>query len=137
MKRTIGIISAALVIIATAGLVVWRDRPAIQRVGIVIGVRPDKLSAYEALHAASNKGVRNLLEKYHIRNFTIFIRRLDDGRYYEFGYYEYTGRDYQADMQRLANEPRNRAWLSLTDPMQIPLSGESSWAPMQEIYHNP
>jgi len=104
---------------------------------MVIGIRPDKLSAYEALHAASSPGVRDLLAKYHIRNFSIFLRQLDDGRYYEFGYYEYTGWDYKADMAKLAAEPRNLQWLSITDPMQVPLQGENSWAVMQEIYHNP
>jgi L-rhamnose mutarotase len=112
-------------------------RPSPMRVGIVIGVKPDRLSAYEALHAASNPGVRDLLAKYHIHNFSIFLRQLDDGRYYEFGYYEYTGSDYQADMDRLEAEPRNQAWLRLTDPMQAPLSGEKTWARMREIYHNP
>jgi L-rhamnose mutarotase len=111
--------------------------PPIQRVGIVIGIRPDKLSAYEALHAASNPGVRDLLAKYHIHNFSIFVRQLDDGRYYEFGYYEYSGSDYKSDMDKLAKEPGNQEWLRLTDPMQVPLSGERTWSTMQEIYHNP
>jgi hypothetical protein len=35
------------------------------RVGMIIGIKPDKISAYEALHAASNQGVRDLLDKYH------------------------------------------------------------------------
>jgi L-rhamnose mutarotase len=120
-----------------AGLPLDGSHRPMQRVGIVVGIHPDKVSAYEALHAASSPGVRDLLTKYHMHNFSIFIRKLDDGRYYEFGYYEYTGNDYRADMARLAAEPRNRQWLSVTDPMQIPLEGEQSWATMQEIYHNP
>lgn len=108
----------------------------VKRVGMLIGIKPDKISAYEALHANSNPGVRDLLDKYHMHNFSIFIHQLDDGRYYLFGYYEYTGDDYKGDMQKLAAEPRNRQWLSTTDPLQIPLTGEKSWAIMQEVYHN-
>ncbi len=107
-----------------------------QRIGMVIGMKPDRISAYEALHAASNAGVRDLLNKYNMHNFSIFIHKLDDGRYYLFGYYEYTGNDYQGDMKRLSDEPRNKEWLSITDPMQIPLPPEKSWTQMQEIYHN-
>ncbi len=112
-----------------------RRRPA-RRVGMVIGLKPDRMAAYEALHAASHPGVRDLLRKYHMRRFSIFLHRLDDGRYYLFAYFEYTGRDYAADMRRLAAEPRNRQWLSETDAMQIPLSGEETWAIMREVYFN-
>ena len=113
-----------------------RQRP-VQRIGMVIGIHPDRISAYEALHAASNPGVRDLLNKYHMHNFSIFLQRLDNGKYYLFGYYEYTGTNYQADMDALASEPRNQQWLSATDPMQIPLPGERSWTVMREVYYNP
>lgn len=108
----------------------------VQRIGMVIGVKPDQISAYEALHAASNPGVRDLLNKYNMHNFSIYIHKLDDGKYYLFGYYEYTGSDYKADMEKLAAEPRNQKWLSVTAPMQVPLAGEQAWSMMQEVYHN-
>lgn len=108
-----------------------------QRIGMVIGIRPDQISAYEALHAASNQGVRDLLAKYHLHNFSIYMEKLDDDRYYLFGYYEYTGRSFKKDMEKLAAEPRNQDWLAATDPMQIPLPGKSSWSAMREVYHNP
>jgi L-rhamnose mutarotase len=107
-----------------------------QRIGMVIGIKEDQISAYEALHAASNPGVRDLLQKYNMHNFSIFIHELD-GKYYLFGYYEYTGSDYKADMAKLAAEPRNGKWLASTGPMQIPLPGEQSWSMMKEVYHNP
>jgi L-rhamnose mutarotase len=108
-----------------------------QRIGMVIGIKPDRISAYEAVHAASNAGVRDLLTKYNMHNFSIFIQELAEDRYYLFGYYEYTGNDYEADMEKLAAEPRNQEWLLTTDPMQIPLQGERSWLIMREVYHNP
>jgi|ERR1035441_10272726 L-rhamnose mutarotase len=104
---------------------------------MVIGIRPDRISAYETVHAATNPGVRDLLNKYHMHNFSIFIQKLEHGRYYLFGFYEYTGDDYEADMEKLAAEPRNQEWLSMTGPMQIPLEGERSWSIMREVYHNP
>jgi L-rhamnose mutarotase len=107
------------------------------RVGMIIGIKPDRISAYEALHAASNQGVRDLLDKYHMHNFSIYIHKMDESHYYLFAYYEYTGNHYKEDMDTLAREPRNIEWLSKTDAMQIPFAGERSWTKMQEVFHNP
>jgi L-rhamnose mutarotase len=130
-----------LVIIAVAALLAAvyakTENPHAQRIGMVIGIKADQISAYEQLHAASNPGVRDLLQKYHMHNFSIYMHQLDDGKYYLFGYYEYSGTDYKADMEKLAAEPRNQKWLSVTGPMQVPLPKEQSWAMMKEVYHNP
>jgi L-rhamnose mutarotase len=135
-KLTLATLTVAIAVCA-AGLYTHSQDSHVQRVGMVIGIKSDQITAYEGLHAASNPGVRDLLTKYHMHNFSIFIHQLDDGKYYLFGYYEYTGTDYKADMAKLSAEPRNQKWLSATDPMQIPLAGEKSWAKMQEVYHNP
>ncbi|HXW92617.1 MAG TPA: L-rhamnose mutarotase [Terriglobales bacterium] len=133
MKKLTSGILVVVTAVWSAGLYAQEAR----RIGMVIGIKSDRISAYEALHAASNPGVRDLLRKYHMHNFSIFIHRLDDGKYYLFGYYEYTGTNYQNDMAKLAAEPGNQKWLSVTDSMQLPLAGEKSWAKMQEVYHNP
>jgi L-rhamnose mutarotase len=108
----------------------------VKRVGMVIKINPEKLEEYLALHADSESGVRDLLIKYNMRNFSIFMTQLADSSYYEFGYYEYWGDDFEADMKLLEAEPRNKAWLEVCDPMQIPLEGESSWREMKTIYTN-
>lgn len=108
----------------------------VKRVGMVIKIKPEMLDSYKALHADSAKGVRDLLTKYNLRNFSIFMTQLDDGNYYEFGYYEYWGDDFEADMKKLNAEPRNKAWLELCDPMQIPVADAISWKEMERIYFN-
>jgi L-rhamnose mutarotase len=128
------VVAAALLAVAVYAKT---ENSRVQRIGMVIGIKADQIVAYEALHAASNAGVRDLLEKYHMHNFSIYMRQLDDGKYYLFGYYEYTGADYKADMEKLGAEPRNKKWLSVTGPMQVPLPGEQTWAMMKEVYHNP
>jgi L-rhamnose mutarotase len=102
---------------------------------MVIGIRPDKIGQYKALHADTNPGVRDLLNKYHMHNFSIYLHKIE-GKYYEFGYYEYTGDDYEGDMAKLDAEPRTKEWLAVCDPLQIPLKGYKSWAVMEEVYHN-
>ncbi len=108
---------------------------------MVIRLREDMIEEYKRLHAADNAGVRDLLTKYNIRNFNIFLHKLDDGNYYEFGYHEYVGENFEEDMRKLSAEPRNKAWLEVCDPMQIPLEGyeswaEESWAEMDQVYFN-
>ena len=39
-------------------------------------------------------------------------------------------------MSALAKEPRNKAWLEVCNPMQIPLPGENGWAIMEQIFYN-
>jgi L-rhamnose mutarotase len=136
VKKIFSIIAIAVAVLFSMSAARPAPEGHVKRVGMVIGIKPDKVSAYEALHAASNPGVRDLLEKYHMHNFSIYIHQLDNGQYYLFGYYEYTGSDYDGDMKRLSAEPRNQQWLSTTDPLQKPLPGEKSWAMMQEVYHN-
>ena len=130
-RLTIALLAALAIFVAAA-----YSRPETRRVGMVIGVKPDKIAAYKALHAASNSGVRDLLSKYHMKNFSIYLRQLDDGNYYLFGYYEYDGKDYSGDMAKLSAEKRNAEWLAVTDPMQKPLKGQKSWTQMEEVYHN-
>ncbi len=127
-----------LALIAVVGglVALAHSRPQTKRVGMVIGIKPEKIAVYKALHAASNPGVRDLLRKYHISNFSIYLQRLDDGNDYLFGYYEYNGTDYPGDMSKLAAEKRNIEWLSITDPLQKPLRGQKTWTPMEEVYHN-
>jgi L-rhamnose mutarotase len=107
-----------------------------KRVGMVIKIDSARIKEYIAMHADSSPGVRDLLEKYNLRNFSIFMTQLDDGNFYEFGYYEYTGSNYEADMAALDAEPRNKEWLKICDPMQIPLKGEISWKKMKQVYYN-
>lgn len=107
----------------------------VKRVGMVTELRPEKMAEYKRLHADSNAGVRDLLSKYHIRNFSIYLHEIE-GKWYEFGYYEYTGKDFKADMAAMDKEPRTIEWLKVCDPMQKPLPGSKGWTDMQRVYFN-
>jgi len=133
--KTIKLFLACGLLLA-AGFAAAARHSGVRRIGMVIGVKPEKLAQYKALHAGANPGVRDLLSKYHMKNFSIYVQKLDDGKPYLFGYYEYDGQDYDGDMARLAREQRNMDWLRVTDPMQVPLGGHTTWAPMEEVYHN-
>jgi L-rhamnose mutarotase len=138
MKRTAQLGVAALLIGAAAfccGFAANQSKEP-KRIGMVVGLKPEKIAQYVKLHTGDNCVVRDLLNKYHMHNFSIFLHKIE-GKWYEFGYYEYTGDDYEGDMARLAAEPRNQAWLKVTDAMQVPLAGEKTWAMMKPVYYNP
>ncbi len=107
----------------------------VKRVGLVIKLRSEYVQQYLSLHTDSSPGVRDLLTKYHLTNFSIFLHMIG-GEYFEFGYYEYTGISFESDMEALAGERRNIEWLQVCDPMQIPLEGETGWTIMQPIFYN-
>ena len=106
-----------------------------KRVGMVIGIKPEVIEEYKGLHADDYPGVRDLLKNANFANFSIFIHQFDDGNYYLFGYYEYTGNDFEKDMSDLAKKERNIEWLKVCDPMQIPFEGEDGWAEMEKVYY--
>ena len=105
------------------------------RYGMVVELRREHAEAYKRLH--QGEGVRDLLTAANVRNFNIFLHEFPDGKLYEFAYFEYHGSDYEADMKKLAEHPRNVAWLRQCDPMQLPLPGSDGWSFMESIYFNP
>ena len=112
-----------------------RSGEGVKRVGMVIKLRPECVSEYRKLHTDLTSGVRDLLGKYHLENFSIFLHQIGE-EWFEFGYYEYSGVDFEADMAALAAEPRNQAWLKVCDPMQLPLKGQLGWSEMEQVYFN-
>lgn len=107
-----------------------------KRVGMVIGIKPEVIEEYKRLHADSNAGVRDLLTIANMENFSIFIHQFDDGNYYLFGYYEYSGDNFEKDMAELAKKDRNIEWLKVCDPMQIPFKDQNGWSVMEQVYYN-
>ena len=93
----------------------------LKRYGKVIGVRAEKLAEYKRLHAAVWPEVIAMISACNMRNFTIFLRKMPDGKHYLFMYFEYVGDNYEADMKMMAADPTTQRWWKLTDPCQEPL----------------
>ena len=100
-----------------------------QRIASVIKVKPDQYALYKKLHAKTWPGVLKTIKKCHIRNYSIFHR---DGLL--FSYYEYTGKDHDADMRKMAADPVTRKWWSVCRPCLKPLKTvpKGEWSAMME-----
>ena len=99
---------------------------------MVIRVRPEKLEEYRALHEKPFPGVLAALKAANVSNYSIFLR--DD---ILFGYLEYSGTDWAADMARIAEDPETQRWWALTDPCQSGWPGTGPgewWAPMEQVF---
>jgi L-rhamnose mutarotase len=108
------------------------------RYGSVIEVHAGKVDEYTRLHAAVWPEVARMIRQCNIRNYSIYLRRFDDGRYYLFSYFEYTGSDFSADMAKMAADAATQRWWDCCKPCHIPLSSRSEgewWASMEEVFH--
>jgi L-rhamnose mutarotase len=102
------------------------------RKAMVIRVKPDMLEEYRRLHADPFPGVLAALKAANISNYSIF--RKDDVL---FGYLEYSGSDWEADMAKVADDPETRRWWALTDPCQTPWPTAKAgewWSDMEPVF---
>jgi L-rhamnose mutarotase len=105
----------------------------LKRYGQVLKVRPDKIEEYVRHHATVWPEVLKMIHDCNIRNYSIFLK--DETL---FAYFEYTGKDFEADMARMAADPKTQEWWSIMMPMQVPISTRAAdewWANMKEVFH--
>lgn len=109
-----------------------------KRYGTVVGIYPDKIDEYKRLHAAAWPEILKMIYACNIRNYSIFLRTLEDGRPYLFSYFEYVGSDFAADMARMAADPITQQWWAVCKPCHKPLADRAPgewWASMEEVFH--
>ena len=108
-----------------------------RNIGMVIGIRPEKIAEYKRLHADAWPGVLEQIHESHIRNFVIYLREPEN---LLFGHFEYHGDDLEADMAKMAEDETTREWWTHTDPCQIPLGSAKAgdhWTYMEEVFFAP
>jgi len=143
MKRTflavlVGIAAGATLL---GGLLLAGDaRPTRQRHAWITGLKPEMAARYRALHARPWPSVNRTLKDCHIENFSIWQGEIG-GKLYLFAYLEYSGRDFDADMTRMAADPETQRWWRETDPCQLPLPDAAAkgkiWSDLTEVYYLP
>ncbi|MBT9330843.1 L-rhamnose mutarotase [Acidipila sp. 4G-K13] len=100
---------------------------------MVIRLRPEHEEAYRVSHAAVPEGVLRTIHACNIRNYSIFLRNS-----VLYGYFEYIGSDYAADMAKMAADPATQDWWAIMEPMQEPYPDRDHgtwWALMDEVFH--
>jgi L-rhamnose mutarotase len=88
-----------------------------QRMGMVIGLKPEKIAEYKRLHADAWPDILDMISKCNIRNYSIFLKEPEN---LLFGYWEYHGTDFDADAAKMAADPRTQEWWDVCMPCQEP-----------------
>lgn len=106
-----------------------------QRMGMMIGVKPEHIAEYKRIHAAVWPEVLAKISECGIKNYSIFLREPEN---IMFGYWEYHGADFAADAAKMAADPRTQDWWAVCMPMQAPLISRKQgewWAMAEEVFH--
>ena len=109
-----------------------------KRYGWIIGVKEEKIDEYKKLHANVWPDVLDMIRQCNIRNYSIYMRKLPDGKNYLFSYLEYVGEDFDADMAKMAADPTTQKWWQVCKPCQEPLPDRDDgqwWTDMEEVFH--
>ncbi len=109
-----------------------------KRYGSVIGVKEEKLDEYKKLHATVWPDVLKMITECNITNYSIYLRKMPDGKYYLFSYFEYIGDDFKADCDKMAADETTLKWWDVCMPCQQPLEDRPEgqwWADMEEVFH--
>ena len=107
-----------------------------QRMAMVIGIRPEKIPEYKRLHAETWPEILAMISACGIRNYSIYLREPEN---LLFGYWEYHGDDFEADAVKMAADPKTQEWWDICMPMQVPLETRAEgewWAMMEEVFHH-
>ncbi len=128
-----------LVLVAILALArISASQTKVQRYGMVIGIKPEKIEYYKKLHAATWPGVLKMIKECHIRNYSIYLREIEPGKFYLFSYFEYTGKDFETDMLKMAADATTQEWWKETNPCQMPIATRGDkewWSRMEEVFH--
>jgi L-rhamnose mutarotase len=105
----------------------------LKRFGQLIQLRPETREEYIKYHAAVWPEVLQTIRECNIHNYSIFLK--DDTL---FAYFEYTGDNFEADMAKMAADPKTQEWWTVMEPMQKPIPTRAAgewWAKMKEVFH--
>lgn len=107
-----------------------------QRMAMLIGLKPEKIEEYKELHANCWPGILDMISKCNIANYSIYLKEPEN---LLFGYWEYTGDDFEADAAKMAADPLTQKWWDVCMPCQAPLETRKKgewWAMMEEVFHH-
>ena len=113
------------------------DEKVTKRFGMVTALKPEKVEYYKKLHAAVWSDVQRKIKECNIKNYSIFLKEIE-GKPFLFSYFEYTGTNFNADMEKMAQDSLTKLWWKETDPCQQPLPDAKAkkqvWSEMDAIF---
>ena len=131
------VLFAATLVLVISGCKESREHD-VTRFGQTAEIIPDRIERYKELQTDVWPEVKEAMKKAHIGNYSVYLKELDDGRYYLFRFYEYHGDHYEADYAEMLKNPKVREWNKETTACLIDTqSGENDarWVDMEEVFY--
>jgi L-rhamnose mutarotase len=110
----------------------------VKRYGMVISVKEEKIEEYKKLQADVGPDRLRMIKGWNIRNYSIYLGELEDGKFYLFSYFEYLGDDFEADLKKMAADPATQKWWDVCMPCLRPIESRDEgewWMNMEEVFH--
>ena len=108
-------------------------KTGLKRYCMLIKVKKDSIAMYKEYHAKVWPEVLATIRNCNIKNYSIYLH--DD---LLIAYFEYHGTDYDADMKKMAADPKTQEWWKIMMPIQVPIESRNEgewWARMEEVFH--
>ncbi|MBQ2986466.1 MAG: L-rhamnose mutarotase [Tyzzerella sp.] len=93
-------------------------------------LKPEKVQDYIELHANPRPELLELLKQCNIHNYSISIRGTQ-----LFTYYEYTGVNYEADMEFMDNSPIMQEWWKYSKPCFAGHEKQEYYENLREVFY--
>lgn len=93
-------------------------------------LKPEKVEEYVRLHEKPWPELLQLIAECHIHNYSISLRGTE-----LYTYYEYTGEDYDEDMQKMDTSPVMQRWWRYSKPCFLHHENGIYYDDVQEIFY--
>ena len=108
-----------------------------KRMGMVIGIKPERIAEYKTTHAAVWPEVLAKISDCNMQE----LHDLPEAsrRTSCSATFEYHGDDWAADAAKMAADPKTQEWWAIHKPMQAPLATRKEgewWAMAEEVFHH-
>jgi L-rhamnose mutarotase len=111
----------------------------IQRFGRLAMLEPEKVEEYRKLYAAVCPELIEELRKHNIRDYSIYLKDLEETKPCLFGYFEYTGNDLDVDMTKMKKNSavqESRGVVVGTSTAGLLQQGKGlQWMNAEEVFH--
>lgn len=107
-----------------------RDHQEVRRFGQVARFQPGSKEKYIKYHAEVWPKVLEQIQRSNIRNYSIFVK--DEQL---FAYFEYSGSDFEEDMEKMAADPCTQEWWEVVKPLLRADGNGECWENMNEVFH--
>lgn len=85
----------------------------------IIELKADEVAAYRALRETEWPKVLEKIKAFQMCNYSNELVELNSGGYRLMSFIDYTGRDFNADMKRMVDDPTAQGWWTIAKPQQI------------------